>query len=288
MDMPTKTPPSLPFAASARPTNADSEVMGMVVDLQLGCFGGMHPDVTQDYLDQVAQALDTLRERNIPVMWLSMAEHSKLYLPSAASPPARRSIEELQDFEFHNIIHDNESRDVYMDFLAQHGPRTNEAVFCKYFFDAFTDMRGHPDARKLWDQHKTIRPEEYQQRFEEMNKILQGPPLIDFLREEGVKSIISFGGISTNCVLSTAIGAARHGIGSTICTDLLISLKDNDRVMPPSWYEDELQRKLEEKTTNAPLIEQLEFTTLSHSLYGLSVNGTPHNAPVSQRGKHSP
>lgn len=281
--MTAKKQPSLPFNA-APPAAAAHGLMAMVVDLQLGCFGTMDPAVTQDYLDQVAQTLDTLRERNIPVCWLTMAEYSKLHRPLDVSPPTRRTMEQLEDFDFHNIFQENDSVDVYMAFLVKHGPRTNEAVFAKYFFDAFTDMRGHPDAKELWDAQRDIRPKIYQQQFDRMDKVLQGPPLIDFMREQGVKHIISFGGISTNCVLATAMGAARHGISGTVCTDLLISLKDKDRDLPPSWYEDELQTKLESKTSNAGIIDQLEFTTFSDFLYGLSEPETPKPATRSHPG----
>lgn len=266
--MPAK-PPSLPFNAPAAPARGGG-VMAMIVDLQLGCFGGMDPAVTHDYLGHVAQALEALRERTIPVCWLTMAEHSRLYPPKDLSPAAPRTMQELEDLDFYGLHHDNDSRDIYMDFLARHGPRSDEAVFCKYFFDAFTDMRGHPDARKLWDTHKNIRPEEYQQSFKHMNTVLQGPPFIEFMREQGTKHIISFGGISTNCVFETALGAARHGIRGTICTDLLVSLNDSSRVMPPSWYEEEMTDRLETRVQNAALIEKLDFTTFSDCLYTLS------------------
>lgn len=246
--------------------------MALVVDVQLGCFDSMDPAVVKTYLDSIGDALQSLRARDIPVTWVAMSEKGHLYRGDTASPAAAttvRDMAQLEDMEFYGAEQTNENEALYLDFLTQHGPRHSEDVFCKYFFSAFMDMRGHPRGEKLWNDMLNMRPPAFQRPYADIDKILQGPSFHDYLKDKGTKNLIAFGAISDNCVFKTMLDAARKGYNASVCTDLLVSFDDFTREQKPEWYEDEQRVALNAATRSAAITGRMKFATLEQHLAAL-------------------
>ncbi len=219
--------------------------VNIVVDAQFGGDKEMSP-AQEAYLKKLSKSVADLREAGIPTIWISMSDVSKLHIPNGNAQPGapRHGASELDRLDF--IAHEvdrNGNRtsgisEKNAEFIDRFGPRSDEVLFQKAFFDAFTTPQ---DVDKLEDHLKSQRPEKY---AIDVRSAFDGPALQDHLQRLGVQHVTIMGGNSDCCVMSTAMGAALNGLQSTILTDRLVSRDDPNGEKPAAWHEQKVKEKL--------------------------------------------
>ena len=179
------------------------DTANVVVDLQWGTIAqgvrkggapyGLDPTAQKAYLEKVAKHIEASRAQGIPTVWVSVNNRIKFH-DTESSSSLVRSEAQFKEMGFYGgperLTQEQKAAfDYYKDWLKKHGPRSNEAVYEKKSFGAFTD----------------------------------GPDLLNHINKKENKwtKINLIGGNDDVCVLATAIGAALNGIKVRIMADLV-------------------------------------------------------------------
>jgi nicotinamidase-related amidase len=203
--------------------------MALVVDLQAGEIGKMQPADAQAYFDRLGESLNQMRREGTPVTWLTMTPENRLHEPKPGAGADPRSTENLRDLGFFAGAEraPPETMAVFNRFMAEHGPKQNEAVYTKYFKSPFTlpeDYADRPGLRatmgKDYDLERFPLPEP---------GAFPGKRLDQYMREQGAGEAVIMGGMSSHCIPETAIGVAEKGFRATVARDLLIGWEGNER-----------------------------------------------------------
>lgn len=248
------------YAASAPSVTEDSapatRSAGLVVDVQLGCLGGMTEEGAKKYLEDIAQAVEDLRRNNIPVIWVTMSDRNELSLPEKTTngqTAPQRSDDDLHRLDFHSRERDKDHphRQVFLEFLKNHGPRTDEAVYQKAFWDTFTDEKDTNDPKI----RKHLEAQRKESLFENGTDIFKGQGIAAYLKEQGIGKLAVMGMMSTVCVLESAMGAVRNGFQAEIMTDLVAGRGDPARDKTADWHKADLQDTLQKIIGNPAALQ---------------------------------
>jgi len=181
---------------------------GLVVDVQLGGLQHLDEKGAKNYLDSIAKSVRNLRDSNTPVIWVTMSDRNEIYPPEkGGNGNAPRSAAQMQETDFTRSDPNNPPKHqaLFDKFLKDHGPRRNEAVMCKQFFDLFTkpeDAKTDPAYAKHMEGQTGIP-------LDKQKKTGNGMTAEKYL--ENVKDLKIMGGNAGVCVMETAIGAAQRG-----------------------------------------------------------------------------
>jgi len=218
----------------------------LIIDIQSN--EGMSAEDGQNFLNELASSLKTLRDNHIPVTWVVMGDRNHLFEPGV------RSMDDFAAMGF------DTADPVFHEFLKNHGPRADEAVYCKFYKSAFMqpeDYAGNPALQEVVreDYRKDIevvlpRPGDF-----------AGLSLTEYLHGQGIGKALIMGSMSTHCVSETAAGAIVKGFDAAICTDLVVSWEeDEDQVDPRTshrvWrdsavdHEDRIRARLRQITAD--------------------------------------
>lgn len=208
------------FNTSSQPFAPNGE-MAFVVDVQ--SFDMMSREDAQSYADKLGTAIEDLRARGVPVTWLSMSDRNELIPPenpTAGEMPRRRALDAKIGREFYGTKDGQDNADIYAKFWAEHGPRTDETIYCKYFKSALTvpeDADGH-------EKYREILESESGKAFDKNDPKFQArPTLEEYLEQRRVTKPILMGAVSSHCVSETAASAIQKHMDPTICSDLVLS-----------------------------------------------------------------
>jgi nicotinamidase-related amidase len=206
--------------------------MAIVIDIQ--DFDRLSREDTQAYADQLGENLSQLRENNIPVTWVTLTRTSAFHDPIDGEAPLPRG-SEPSDWEalgFHGVSDEYENADIFRQFLQDHGPRTDEAVYQKQFKSALVEVR---DAEAS-PEYQEILSEESGLPFEELQA--QGTDektLNQYLGEQGVRHPLLIGAVSSHCISETAATARLKGMDPRIESELVLSwVGPEEEVIPSS------------------------------------------------------
>jgi len=219
-------------------------IVNLIVDIQFG--------TDPAFIERVRRSADALRARGIPTIWLTMDNRSQLFEPTESWPSTSlrsRNIGELEQGGFfgHEPDATEEQLRKFREHFSQYGPRTDEAMYPKAFFDAFST----PESIKHLGARQHYVEQERPQHIGGIDNVFYGQTFLDYLKSLGVEQVTIMGGNADVCVTETAMGAARNGIGVTILSDHLVSGKDRVGNNPPVQYENELQ-VLHDQTLDRP------------------------------------
>lgn len=206
-----------------------SDQMALIIDVQLGCIAYMDEEDAKAYLDKLTESVESMRAKNIPVTWVTMSKGNQLHEPDKTAI-GHRPESELEGMDFFGVRPDmkGKNEEIFRNFIRDHGPRKNEAVYCKFFKGAFVDPDEYESKPGL---QESLR-EDYGGGDFTLPKAgdFQGTKLVDYMRAEGVKNPLVMGAVSSHCVCETATGAVLKGFQPTICNDLVVG-----------WQGDELE-----------------------------------------------
>lgn len=223
------------------PTNS----MALIIDLQDA--DRMLPEDAKAYFDSLAKTLTDLRNRNIPVAWVTIVPKSDFY--PAEGGTNTRLMNELEQMGYHGIDSSKNNHEVFRKFLEEFGPRQNEVVFSKSFKSALVetqDVEGKPD-------YQASLEAECGQIFEDT--FTAETTLIDHIRETKTQEIFVMGAVSTHCVAETAISGAIKGFEVTVLHDQVVSWEgEESEVSPqtstlawnndPEWHREKMTAKI--------------------------------------------
>jgi nicotinamidase-related amidase len=206
-------------------------------------------EAQRDYHERLAETVDRLRQAGIPTIWISMSNHSELHAPTQTWPaaaPQPRDPEALArlDFAEHDAAGPKPFTDENRAFIQKYGPKADEYVFPKAFFDAFA---GAEDTGRM---EKYLNDQRAPQYAIDIHKAISGPQMKELLQSWGTQQVLIEGGNADVCVMSTAMGAAMAGIKSTILTDLVVSRDDPDAQKGPGFAQALISNKLHNITDN--------------------------------------
>jgi len=306
MNNPDKTANHLSFnkAASSSPADAKAasapNTMALVIDIQ--DFARMDAADAQNYADKLAESLSSLRDRNIPVTWVTMRKDAQLYEPLDTDQdvlPQLRDVDTLQKMGFHGIDPEHENHGIFRAFLQEHGPRTNEAVSVKSVKSALVE---HTDALGKPEYEKTLEDECKEPLSEYFGS--QEKTLAEYMKEQGIQNTVLMGAVSSHCVSETAVSAAIKGFNPQIVTDLVLSWHGdqdelgetplllwhgtaNDGVAFDAYHQENINTKLSKIASedrgftpdNRAAISNIEFTT-SAALLQKPTSSCPDNRTV--------
>ncbi len=222
----------LPGTNRAFNTSSQSPVSGgeMAFIVDVPSFGMMSRTDAQAYADRLGFAIDDLRARGIPITWFSMSSKNEIIPPEPLPPgqrPKVRALDAVIGHEFFGAKNGQRNADIYARFWAAHGARTDEAICCKYFKNAFAipeDADGKPGYRTILENETGVP-------FNKEDKIFRhSPTLAQYLEQRGVKRPILMGAVSSHCVPETAAGAVLNHMEPTICPDLVLSWEGDQEV----------------------------------------------------------
>lgn len=215
-------------------------VVNLVVDVTFGGATDVTPE-QEAYLKGVRETADKLREQGIPTIWISMSQLSRMHLPEEGAGSGPRDAAQLRPLEF--IDHADADKPVTEKNLAvlkAYGPRADEALYQKAFFDSFvmpadvgkleTHLKNHRGKEHAIDVHNAFEGQEH---------------LASYLEKLGTQHVTIMGGNSDVCVMSTAMGAATHGISATVLTDRVISRDDPDATKGAQHHVDKITAKID-------------------------------------------
>jgi nicotinamidase-related amidase len=214
------------FNASSQ-SAAPGGQMAFVVDVQ--SFDMMGREDAQAYADKLGAAVEDLRARGVPVTWLSMSDRNELIPPenTTGGPPKRRAFDAKIGHEFYGTQEWAHNADIYARFWAEHGPRTDEAIYCKYFKSAFVvpeNADGNPAYRQILEGENSTIVDGKPKPFDKTDKAFQSRPTFkQFLEQQGINKLILMGAVSSHCVSETAASAIQKHIDPMICSDLVLS-----------------------------------------------------------------
>jgi nicotinamidase-related amidase len=251
----TAQKPNPAFRKASGPLASQDGEMAFVVDVQ--SFGMMNPDDAQAYADKLGAAIEDLRARNIPVTWLSMSDRNELIPPEITPPgisPRVRDLSGALAKEFYGGKQGYENAEIYRSFWAKHGPRANEAIYCKYFKSAFAvpkDADGNSAYRAILESETGSTFDKTQHMFQSR------PTFTQYLENQGVKKPILMGAVSSHCVSETAASAITRGLDPTICSDLVLSWENADDTYDHNHPENSRLRWQKGAAKNSPLAYHL-------------------------------
>lgn len=202
----------------------------LVVDIQLGCVALMDRQDASNYLDSLAKSLEDMRESGIEICWMTMSDRNQLHEPAKTlngDQAPTRGTDALRKMDFFAAAPGSEPKnaDIFEKFMDAHGPRTNEPVYQKYFFDAFAtpdDAAGKPGLRQILESEKGTAYSDKPEAF------ANGKTLAEYLNAGNAQNLLVMGITSTHCSVGTALGGAQKGFNTTLCTDQVVSWTGND------------------------------------------------------------
>lgn len=217
---------SVSSIVSSERSSSNSPTMALVIDVQ--SLDRMDREDAQNYVDKLGKSLQSLRDKNIPVTWVTMREGSQLYLPTSTGNDSEvRDLSQLREMGFYGIDSEYPNHDILEEFLTKYGPRTNEVVSCKSFKSALIeqdDVKGRPDYQKTL---------EVESGGDFSNQFTSQPTLAESMRSMVVQSTILMGAVSSHCISETAISSSLKGFNPQVAYDLVLSWQgDENKVVP--------------------------------------------------------
>lgn len=238
------------ISTATSPANGTSRypVVNLVVDVGFNSESPM-TDAERGYHEKLSARIDELRAQGIPTVWISMSNHSTLHAPEQnwpAAHPQPRDPEALArlDFTEHGPAGSKPFTDENRAFVEKFGPKDDEYIYPKAFFDAFT---GVDDIQRLQPYLNGQRAAQY---AIDIHKAIDGPQLKDLLKQWGTQEVLLEGGNADVCVMSTAMGAAMQGLKATVLTDLVVSRDDPAAQKGPGHHEALISSKLDKIINN--------------------------------------
>ncbi len=195
------------FSAQRKPSDS-----ALLIDLQ--SVGSLSTEDARDYLDHMAATLTDLRERKIPVIWVTITGQNKMHPPLGMSPRTRA---DMSDFDFYGLNADDPHHEMFKEFLEKHGPKENEAVYCKSIKGAFTEARDAADNIAYQWQLES----ECGKNFDEIEEA--DLSLASYMRQSGLGRPLVMGAISSHCVSETAAIGVAKGFDCAIDINSVIS-----------------------------------------------------------------
>lgn len=219
----------------------------LLIDLQLGCLAGMEPEAAQDYLDNMAETIDSLREQGVPTLWVTIGDACEVH-PAQKSwskdqKAAPRSEAEINKMGFivpegHDVPETAKDKlEIFQKFLEEHGPKQDEAMFEKRFLDAFLDPNAMQGNDLMAEHLLTHRRDET---IEDIHNAFQGQSLMEYLETKGTEQVLISGMMADVCVLETAIGARRNGLDCQVLCDVVASVEDTTYQKSPKNYQEQI------------------------------------------------
>lgn len=213
------------------------DTIALMIDIQQGMLFYMDRNEIRGYLDHMRHVLDDLRQKGVPVGWVSIGEQSnQLYKPETGNLELRGAGEITSMNFFHTDVPGTAiaNQDLFEDFMKTHGPRKNEVMFCKNTFSALDENESG---------------------------------LKHYLKEqEGLSKIILSGGTANFCVGSTANDAVNDGFTVIVASDNLIGWAGNEdasdyKYGKAVWQGEDHVAKIKEKF--GEIMDLVRFSTFN-------------------------
>jgi nicotinamidase-related amidase len=222
-------------SSGAKAALPQSDTMALIIDIQGA--GNMSEKDAKDYFDKLGRTVEDLRAKNVPVTWVVMNREPKnnLIRPESGSEQ-RRDLGDLSRMGFGGIDPGEKNRMIFRQFIRDHGPQQNEAIYQKFFKSPFVAPSDYADDHAL----RTTLENDY-------GRDKQGKPLVelpdpntddpaftDYLKNErGVKNLVLLGSVSTHCVTAAAISAMKKGFAASIGIDGVLSWEGDEAMVNP-------------------------------------------------------
>ncbi|MCB9991362.1 MAG: hypothetical protein H6867_08265 [Rhodospirillales bacterium] len=220
MTIETQEKTKAPFNQASAAQAATTGQMAFIIDLG---FNAMDRDDAKAYLDKLADTVQTMRDQNIPITWVAMSDKNKLHPAEDSAPSRTLSISELEERGYFGPYPENgPNDDLFHEFLEQHGPRTDDAIYLKFFKSALMTPEDYADNPAL----EQIVRADYRTDIEfDLPKpgSFEGPSMAEYMQQKGLDKPIIMGAVSTNCDLCTALSSVAKGMQPTILTDMVLS-----------------------------------------------------------------
>ncbi len=204
--------------------------MAFIIDIQ--GVGNMNEEDAKNYLGKLAESIALLRANNVPVTWVTMGKRNHLYEPQMASgsPSNVRKISDLVAMGFDGAEPGHKGHELFAKFLEDHGPRTDEAVYSKFYKSAFVDPEDHANRPEL---EEVLRSDYTEGMQLPQPGEFSGPTLTQYAKARGVTKPLILGAVSTHCVSETATWAVLKGMKPTIATDGVLSWAGKESEVNP-------------------------------------------------------
>jgi len=202
--------------------------MAFIIDIQN--VSRMDTEDAKNYLDKLAENIELLRASNVPVTWVTMGKRSHLYEPQTDSAPGARKISDLVAMGFDGAEPGHKGHELFTKFLEEHGPRTNEAVYSKFYKSAFIDPEDHANRPELEEVLRDDYPDGTQL---PLPGEFEGVTLTQYAKAHGVTKPLILGAVSMHCVPETAAWAALKGMEPTIAVDGVLSWAGKENEVNP-------------------------------------------------------
>lgn len=180
------------------------------------------------YLDNLGQAIETLRSKNIPVIWVGMKDRNHLYKPQThegSSSPLRDTSELTDAGILPRPEEGGANADLYREFIEKYGPKTNEALYSKFFKSALVEPEDYVGRSGL----QSVLQDDYREPIDLPRAgDFIGHSLPDYLRN--THHLILMGAVDTHCIVETAASATtKCGKNVSIASDQVVGWQGDER-----------------------------------------------------------
>lgn len=194
---------SLSFNAASLSAGTMQGTMALMIDIQQGCLRFMEREDARGYLEHMGRVIDDLRERNVPIGWVTIGREGEgNILRQRTAGNGDSDIREDSEINSMNFFmppgQDKEmyrNEDLFENFVRNHGPRQGDMMFTKEGFSALSSGE---------------------------------PALRNYLQEQGISRVLLSGGMASYCVAATAKDSAAMGIHAIVDPENIIGWEGDE------------------------------------------------------------
>lgn len=201
------------FTQDTGATPQQHKTVHLCVDLQLGCVAGLSDKGARNYLENMGDAIEGLRERDIPTLWIAiddateMRPRAQAWSNDPAAPARGLDTPDMKPFTgITGMAEKPDNEEVYRQFLADHGPKAGEDVQHKRQLDAFASRKSLDENPKLYEHVTSHLKDETR---EKVDASFKGASMADHLQAQGTEHVLISGMDAFVCALDTGRSARR-------------------------------------------------------------------------------
>ena len=245
---------------------AQSRDVALIVDLPLASYYEMDTEELRAYLDEMADTIQTLRDNDIHICWVTMKKQNQIFAPQSNSHDdatpydmetmARMGFLEAEKQEGDKQVKKDERmmqhEAIATEFLEENGPMDNDTVFSKFFMSGFIMPEDYQDDPETYRQLRKQFRENVEVHFPET-----GDSLDRYLDKKGTEHLIVMGAFAKQCITENAMDGALHGYDVTICPDRVLTWRgknDDLMVWGNTSHEQEIRDRITERAAERELV----------------------------------
>ena len=225
-----------------------AQAVCLVIDVQDGCVKRMPDTAREKFLAEVKQSVEELREKDIPPVWVSIGDHTKLYMAQASTQT---------------------STDLSGVSEAL-GIKPGELVYHKRLMSALADKAD------VIQRPSDFAGEQSGNDLRTLEASFHGKALSEHLKD--TQQTIIMGMMTTYCVTKTAIDAAKKGFNPVVITDRLVHGDDLNRTQPAKWHKEQIKQTIKQ-LGHSPEDLGIRFCTFAEFKAGLTNTPRLQNSP---------